>query len=180
MDETLSNSVVLLERSPWGADLLGMLYKLQMNWMWGSRVPAARGMGPRAATVPLQRNGSSWDRSLLGKEGLLLICNAIKESDKMYIFVGKTVFFFFFKIGICSFGVSSPAIHIQEWPKCPLTIKPLRSNPGASAIMKIMVPSSSASSPEGWGKGREHRGNRKSANSMIMSLPLPTATESCN
>lgn len=92
----------------------------------------------------------------------------------------KNSIFFFFKIGICSFGVSSPAIHIQEWPKCPLTIKPLCSNPGASAIMKIMVPSSSASSPQGWGKGREHRGNRKSANRMIMSFPLPTATESCN
>lgn len=95
-----------------------------------------------------------------------------QDSDRPYKFVLKH--HILLKLGICSFGVSSPAIRIQGWPKCPLTIKPLCSNPGASAITKIMVPSSSsssASSPEEWGKGREHR-EGKSANRMIMSFPL--------
>lgn len=143
---------------------------------FGCQLPG--GMGPRAATVSVQRNGQLMRQTSFGKRRSASdLQRHERKWQNVHICWKNSIFL---KTGICSFGVSSPAIHIQGWPKCPLTIKPLRSNPGASAIMKIMVPSSSASSPEGWGKGREHRGNRKSANRMIMSFPLATATESCN
>lgn len=120
----------------------------------------------------------STQQSFPGKRSLVFALQQHRREWQTVHICLKTQYFV--KAWDLQFWSFLPCNSYSRMTQVPINNQTTVQQPGSLSNYKIMVPSSSsASSPEEWGKGREHR-ERKSANRMIMSFLSPTATESCN